>query len=168
MSTLHVNNTPGDTNKPVVVGIDGSSEAQAALHEAIVLAQALGRRLEAVTVWQYSTSMYDAYHPEPGASPKIRALETAHAAASKEFGEHWPAWFSIRAEVGNPGETLVEASENASHLVVGSRGRGGLTSAFLGSVSLHCASHARCPVVVVGSAARPPVDLPTHSKENQT
>ncbi|MFI5060483.1 MAG: universal stress protein [Actinomycetales bacterium] len=139
--------------EPVIVGMDGSTSAQSALREAVVLAEALGRRLEAVCVWQRSTSMSDSYHLEPGTSPKVVALEAAHAAARVEFGETWPSWFTVRAVEGSPPETLVEASETASHLVVGSRGRGRVGSVFLGSVSLHCASQAHCPVVVVGPDA---------------
>jgi nucleotide-binding universal stress UspA family protein len=44
---------------------------------------------------------------------------------------------------------LTQRSEGADLLVVGSRGRGAVRSALLGSVALHCAVHASCPVLVV-------------------
>jgi nucleotide-binding universal stress UspA family protein len=50
---------------------------------------------------------------------------------------------------------LVDRSRDAVLLVVGSRGRGAVRSALLGSVALHCATHAACPVVVVHPAAVP-------------
>jgi nucleotide-binding universal stress UspA family protein len=53
-------------------------------------------------------------------------------------------------------EHLVHMSEDAGLLVVGSRGRGGVRSTLLGSVALHCATSAGCPVVVVHPAAVPP------------
>jgi nucleotide-binding universal stress UspA family protein len=55
---------------------------------------------------------------------------------------------SVVAE-GHAAQVLLDASEGAELLVVGSRGRGGFTGALLGSTSQHCAQHATCPVVVV-------------------
>ena len=50
---------------------------------------------------------------------------------------------------GAPGELLVEASEEAELVVVGTRRHGGLASFVLGSVSNSVVHHAHCPVVVV-------------------
>ena len=50
---------------------------------------------------------------------------------------------------GDPTSQLVEASRNASLVVVGSRGRGSLRSTLLGSVSRAVAEKALCPVAVV-------------------
>lgn len=50
---------------------------------------------------------------------------------------------------GSPAEQLVAASDEASLLVVGSRGIGSFRGMLLGSVSMHCVQQAHCPVVVV-------------------
>lgn len=50
---------------------------------------------------------------------------------------------------GFPGEVLVEASEGAYHLVVGSSHRGRVSHAKHSSVSTYCARHAHCPVTIV-------------------
>ncbi|WP_148616317.1 universal stress protein [Nocardioides rubriscoriae] len=58
----------------------------------------------------------------------------------------------------DPRTALLELGERAAAVVVGSRGRGPIATALLGSVSVHLAKHATCPVVVVrhapGAAAR--------------
>jgi nucleotide-binding universal stress UspA family protein len=61
---------------------------------------------------------------------------------------------------GVPAAVLLEAAQDADHVVLGHRGRGWIASAVLGSVGLQCVLHATCPVTVVpretpGSGARP-------------
>jgi nucleotide-binding universal stress UspA family protein len=55
--------------------------------------------------------------------------------------------------VAPAGPALVEAARDADLLVVGSRGRGGWKALLLGSVSMHCVTHAPGPVVVVREPA---------------
>lgn len=50
---------------------------------------------------------------------------------------------------GQPTRVLLEAAGDADLLIVGSRGRGGFKGLVLGSVSQQCAGHAPCPVVIV-------------------
>ena len=59
----------------------------------------------------------------------------------------------LRVVEGPPAEALIETAERegAELLVIGSRGRGGLRSAVLGSVSRELASRAPCPVVICGA-----------------
>ena len=56
-----------------------------------------------------------------------------------------------RVEIGDPGQTLCRlAGElSADVVVVGSRGRGALKRALLGSVSSHVVHNAPCPVLVI-------------------
>jgi nucleotide-binding universal stress UspA family protein len=62
---------------------------------------------------------------------------------------------SFRVELGSAVEKLLEIAgdEDAELIVVGSRGRGALRSAVLGSVSRSLAQQAPCPVVVVTPGA---------------
>lgn len=59
----------------------------------------------------------------------------------------------MMAVVGDPGEAIcdVAADLEASVVVLGSSGRGGIRRAMLGSTSDHVVRHARCPVVVQGA-----------------
>ena len=53
------------------------------------------------------------------------------------------------ATPGNPSEVLIEASREATLLVIGSRGVGGFMGLLMGSVSTQCVHYSHCPVLVV-------------------
>lgn len=61
----------------------------------------------------------------------------------------------VQTAAAEPGSALVAVSERARLVVVGARGTSGFDGLLLGSVSLHTAAHARCPVAVMPHAVLP-------------
>ena len=66
-------------------------------------------------------------------------------------------------EEGAPGNVLVRRAADAALLVVGSACRHRLEGMFLGSVALHCAIHASCPVLVVHPPRDPVPQAPARA-----
>jgi nucleotide-binding universal stress UspA family protein len=64
------------------------------------------------------------------------------------LSESPPVLVHPRAKEGNAAKLLIELSEDADVVVVGSRGHGGFAGMLLGSVSQHVAVHAKCTIVV--------------------
>jgi nucleotide-binding universal stress UspA family protein len=150
----------------IVVGVDGSPGSIAALSFALSEARLRGSTLVALHAWVLPVE--EAVHPflleYPGPPelplPELQealggaAAERLDAALAQVADESTGVEVERRVVEGSPAETLVEASEGAELLVVGSRGHGGFRQLLLGSVSHQCALHARCPVVVVPSPER--------------
>jgi nucleotide-binding universal stress UspA family protein len=143
---------------PVVVGIDGSTCADAALRWAADQAAATGSPLEILTVWDWPRSygwvvpVPSDYDPAGEAGRLVAAAEEAVRAVHPEVA------CSSAVVQGLAALALVEASRRASLLVVGSRGHGEFAGMLIGSVSQHCVAHASCPVVVVRGHRAPPAD----------
>jgi nucleotide-binding universal stress UspA family protein len=131
----------------IVVGIDGSEASVTALRKGIRMANALNASIEAVATWRmpsgYATTGEYEYSPADDA----RAILSG--AAKSVFGTKNPEWFTTATFEGNAADVLIEQSQGAEMLVVGSRGHGGLAGVLLGSVSAMCAEHAHCPVLII-------------------
>lgn len=137
----------------IIVGVDGSRSASAALRWAVRQAERTGDTVEAVIAWQYPVvggaygwpvvAMID------GTDVAAAAEKTLEDAIAEVTGPGTAVTVVRKVVEGYPPSVLVEESAGADLLVVGSRGHGTFAEALLGSVSQHCAHHARCPVVVV-------------------
>jgi nucleotide-binding universal stress UspA family protein len=139
-------------HRRIVVGIDGSEPAKAALAWAVRQAGLTGATVEAVIAWHYPIAL--------GGSPyaPIGVTDTDFAAAagrvlSTSISETVDPASRVKVSStvgeGNPARMLIDAAQGADLLVVGSRGHGGFAEALLGSVSQHCVHHAPCPVVII-------------------
>lgn len=72
-----------------------------------------------------------------------------------DLGDAAPESLERIAITGNPGPAVCAFADevDASTIVLGSRGHGGLKRAVLGSVSDHVVRHAPCAVLIFGDAA---------------
>jgi nucleotide-binding universal stress UspA family protein len=137
----------------IVVGVDGSPESIHALRWAASYASATSATVTAVLSWHYPSAV----GPAPtgiapkGISDEVRASmqEVLDKAVAEVFGSPAPAGLRTKVAYGHPADTLIDESQRADLLVVGNRGHGKFTGMLVGSVSIHCVSHALCPVVVV-------------------
>jgi len=145
----------------IVVGVDESEGAKAALMFAHEEARLRGATLRAVHAWQYGYIGYGGFEgAAPIAGEDISELRDADAAALDAIvSEALPSPGDVKVEQrvveGPAGAVLIDESRSADLLVVGSRGHGGFAQLLVGSVSQQCAQHAACPVVIVRSK---PVD----------
>jgi nucleotide-binding universal stress UspA family protein len=135
---------------PVVVGVDGSAPSRRAIQWAIDHARRFGRPVIALHAWHLPSSSASFYRPVP--SPRVLADEAEHFLHDEldhadTAGLAHP--IECRSVSGPAADALIEASAMSSLVVVGSRGRGALSRAVLGSVSDRVSHHASAPVVVV-------------------
>lgn len=130
----------------IVVGVDGSPHGNAALAWALEQAVALKGSVTAVFAWQVP------FLGMPGAFDKDELEKLAKEYLTETVSSVVPSppipLWTVVAE-GDPTEALIEASEEADLLVVGSRGRNPFKGLLLGSVSQRCAANTKCPVTIV-------------------
>ena len=137
----------------IVVGHDGSADAQTALEMAMEMAGKLGLPVVVVRAWSIITAPRPAawsagYVPpfdEFAAAVKDEMLRHAGPVAQK-FPDVEISYLPVHAA---PLKALVAISRDAYLLVLGTRGHGGLQGMRLGSVSGQCMRHGQCSVLVV-------------------
>jgi nucleotide-binding universal stress UspA family protein len=138
----------------IVVGVDDSEGATAALTWALEDARRRDAAVEVVHAWTFPNLDLVDYG---GTRVPMIAPEDIQKAAESwtramvdravDPGEGVPLTTTVRR--GHPAHVLLDAAQGADLLVVGSRGHGGFAAMLLGSVSSHIVHHATCPVVVV-------------------
>ena len=131
----------------IVVGVDGSAGSDLALRWALEEADRRSARVRAVYAWQYPpVGSYSVGPPEGYQTVATEIVEDAGRVAA-EFAPEVKV--ETVSRFGAPVQVLLDESEGADMLVLGSRGRGGFRGLLLGSVGNEAGHYARCPVVVV-------------------
>jgi nucleotide-binding universal stress UspA family protein len=142
--------------RSLVCGVDDSAYGRAAARVAARLAERF--RLKLLIVHVTEAPALAGTSNEVGAAIEQLGDRKAHSLLAAVAVEEELGPVERRVEFGPPAERLarVAEEEDAELIVVGSRGRGALRAALLGSVSTELIGIAPCPVLVVppGAAAR--------------
>jgi nucleotide-binding universal stress UspA family protein len=141
---------PDPQHAPVLLGVDGSPASELATEIAFDEASRRGVDLIALHAWSDVPIL-----ELPGLD-----WEELLAEESRSFAERLAGWHERYPDVtvqrmivcDEPARQLVEKSESAQLVVVGSHGRGGLSRMMLGSVSNKVVHSVRMPVIVARSS----------------
>jgi len=140
---------PPRQDGPVVVGVDGSPNSQAALSFAFETAALRGASLTVVHAWSD--------RPLRDLPMDWQLMQDESEALSRLLVDDRARYPDVPVEQvvvrDGPAHVLLEHARTAQLVVVGSRGRGGFRGLLLGSTSQAMIHHAACPVVVVPTAA---------------
>ena len=139
--------------RTIVVGVDETDAARAALRWAVRHARDVGGTVAAVAVWQQPPMLaagtaemiapvVDDAELEADARRWVSDAVAELPAGAAELVEG-------RVVQGDPKEVLLDQARGAAMLVLGNHRHGRVAGALLGSVALSCAHHADCPVVLV-------------------
>jgi nucleotide-binding universal stress UspA family protein len=139
----------------VVVAVDGSAGANAALDEAIELARATGDRLLLVSVWRPLRGDFGIGFPPSVVTADLLEGDRPRAEDALSDAAERVRSTSLDLETelvtGDPAAEVcrVAAERGARLIAMGSHGHGRLARVLLGSVSTQVLHDAPCPVLVV-------------------
>lgn len=131
----------------IVVGVDGSPQADDALRWAVREADLRGASVELVHAY-----VVEVHRAALAAPSRALGERTMHTVIERNRGAlAGVKWESTLAPVigGSFSVPLIRAGDDAALVVVGSRGLGGFRRLLLGSTSYRTAAHATCPVAVI-------------------
>ena len=162
MSEAHKPEAPWHSQgRGLVVGVDGSDQSMCAL---VWAAQEAERRhcplhvVTAYTVPVFAASSMDAGYATVDDSVIREGAQAVLDQSISKIAGHHNIEIVPRVESGDAAGVLLELSEEAELMVVGSRGRGGFVGRLLGSVSAALPAHSKCPTVVVPLYCAPRLD----------
>lgn len=149
---IHEQSPPTGPARRVIVGVDGSAASADTLRYAFDQASERGLGLTAVHAW--GVTFIEGTFVVAGLIDNLEALSHEQEAMTAEWINPWREKFpnvdvQMKVTQARPVDALVDASQEAQLLVVGSRGHGGFTHLLLGSVSQGVLHRAHCPVAVI-------------------
>jgi len=132
----------------LVVGVDGSDVSKETLRFALAEARRWQTTLHVVHAFSEWEPIPGTEELEQDRRPDEREAWLA-ALVRDVIGDATDVEITQSIVEDDPAPALLAAAQNAELLILGSRGHGGFAELMLGSVSLQCAHHASCPVVIV-------------------
>lgn len=147
VAVIHDDDGSADDTAPVLVGVDGSPASDEAIGLAFDEASLRGVHIVALHAWS-----------DVGVFPILgmdwRDYETQGAEVLAERLAGWQEQYpdvqvQRRLVCDKPAHWLIEESQKAQLVVVGSHGRGGFPGMLLGSVSSALAQSAKAPLIIV-------------------
>lgn len=137
----------------VLIPVDGSTYAKEAISRALKDGYLTDKEIHLIAIIEGTATGRDNYLSEDVVQQILDAQTKAGNEilneAKKLFPTDTPICVAYR--VGDPAEKILEYAKtiDADLIVMGSRGRGALGSALLGSVSTKILQHAQCPVLIM-------------------
>ena len=133
----------------ILLATDGSREAELAATTAVELAKSTNSELHVVHVGQFVPTFFAQTEVEP-----VQLQHEAQQLLDEQVRRVEEAGGTVREaylRLGRADEEIVELAHNvgAGFIVMGSRGRGRMRRALMGSVSDSVVRHAHCPVTIV-------------------
>jgi nucleotide-binding universal stress UspA family protein len=136
----------------VVVGTDGSPNAEAAVREAAKVAKADGAVVHVVTAYP-DIPTYGETISSSAKRDRIDLREVAEGVLTRTAGELESQGVEVETDAreGDPAKVILDVAreQDADLIVVGARGLTGLRRFLLGSVSSKLAHHADCSLLIV-------------------
>jgi nucleotide-binding universal stress UspA family protein len=134
----------------IVAAVDGSANSLKALVRAAEEARAHDGILHVLYAWNYLDQAHlEKFDPGYGEAQAQQWLESLVATTLPEA----PPGIRVTVVNDHAARALIDASEGAWTVVIGSRGLGGFRGLLLGSVSQQVVNHAHCAVLVVPGPA---------------
>lgn len=137
----------------VVVGVDGTSLSERAIGFAVSAAVQRGVGVTAIHAWSPRGPADVEAVTDDWSLAEAAEWRALHGVVAQWRHRLTGANIDLRLVQGRAQDVLVAESAGAALVVVGSRGRGSVRAALLGSVSQAVLQHADCPVAVVRSGS---------------
>ncbi|MEU1273724.1 universal stress protein [Streptomyces sp. NPDC005799] len=132
---------------PVVVGFDGSSASATAVWWAAQ--EAVDRHAPLLLLHSWTTRPLDVPVAQEALRKQSYGGRVLQRMEAELLHRHGDLTLATELVSASAAQALVERSDGASMLVLGSRGRGSVAGFLLGSISLQVLGRAHCPAVTV-------------------